>query len=170
MKKLKSQKLLLVVLIIFIFVVGLFAEITDDMKGKLVELKGWESSEPEVVNIAMMGMKMASVVKGYAQTDSSNFIVAIYVGTKMIMQGQMPEISMEDSEGKMTTSEIDGFTVMQFYDKLEDEGTIMVTLGETEQTRALMLFSYEKISLKEALKLAKKFDWNKINKITQQLM
>ncbi len=64
-------------------------------------------------------------------------------------------MNIETSDGRMSTSTIDGLSVTRTFNFKDKSGTILVTLS----TNAMLSLSFNGIAEDEALALAKKFNW-----------
>lgn len=145
------------------------AEVYTALTPHLVNLRGWEAEKAEGVDLNMPGMSMVNATRTYVQGDKELNAV-IMIGNKMMIPGQTDfemdtsKFDMNTSEFSVSTKKINGFEVYCSYNKAEKEGSIMVFLekGETEGT--FFMLSFSNIDEKEALNLAKQFDWAKIKK------
>lgn len=173
MKKQKSFKMVFMLTITFLLTLfnsmGFCAEPSDNLKPLLIDLKGWEAEKPEGLSINTGGMKMINATRNYSNGDM-NLSVTILVGSSVMIQGQTQTINIETSDVKITTSEIDGFNVIQALNKRENNGYIAINLGEKATEGSLFMINYTGISSKEALEIAKKYNWEKIKTITNKMM
>jgi len=64
-------------------------------------------------------------------------------------------MNIETSDGRMSTSTIDGLPVTRTFNFKDKSGTILVALS----TNAMFSLSFNGIAEDEALTLAKKFNW-----------
>lgn len=62
-----------------------------------------------------------------------------------------------------------GFKVMQQYAKKEGEGAVVVSLGGSDQKGAQFIMNDTGMRPPEALSMAKKFNWGKIQKVTAKV-
>lgn len=173
MKKLKSLKTVLISTIIILFTLmistGYCPDRSDDLKALLIDLKEWKAEKAEGSSVNMPGMKMITAIRSYSKGEM-NLDVTILVGSSVILMGQTPEVSAETDEVKLTTSDIDGFKVIQAFDKSENGGYIVINIDKKETEGSLFMISYSGISSKEVLAIAKKFNWKKIKTTTGKLM
>ena len=131
----------------------------------------FEKEEVDIIllDVNMPGMKMITAIRSYSKGEM-NLDVTILVGSSVILMGQTPEVSAETDEVKLTTSDIDGFKVIQAFDKSENGGYIVINIDKKETEGSLFMISYSGISSKEVLAIAKKFNWKKIKTTTGKLM
>ena len=173
MKKQKSFKMVFMLAIFFLLTllnsVGFCSEPSDNLKVLLIDLKGWEAEKAEGLSINMGGMKMINATRNYSNGDM-NLNAIILVGSSVMIQGQTQTINIETSDTKVTTSEIDGFNVIQAFNKSENNGYIVINLGKKTTEGSSFMINYTGISSKEALEIAKKYDWEKIKTITNKIM
>ncbi|MBN1998625.1 hypothetical protein JW935_13785 [candidate division KSB1 bacterium] len=160
------------ILIVVFFLTGsslTFADPTENLKSLLVDLEGWEAEEADGSSVDMGGVKVINVARSYSNGDYS-LDVTILLGSNVMILGQTQELNAETEDGKVTTSDIDGFNVIQAFDKTEKDGSIVVTLEKKTAEGAMFIVSYEGISEEEALEIAKKFDWEKIKAVTGKMI
>ncbi|MGZ5030533.1 MAG: hypothetical protein ACXV8I_08045 [Methylobacter sp.] len=75
---------------------------------------------------------------------------------------------METDEAVVTTSTIDGFLVHHNHEKAQNSGDVVVILGDDKRS-AMFTMSYTGINAQEALAMAKRFDWKKMQAATAAL-
>ena len=148
---------------------GFCAEPSDNLKPLLIDLKGWKAEKPEGASINMSGMKMINAIRHYGNGDK-NFDVTILVGSSTMIQSQPQAVNVETSDTKVTSSEMDGFNVIQTFDKNENNGYIVINLDKKTTEGSLFMVNYSGISPEEALKIAKKYNWKKIKSVTNRMM
>lgn len=153
---------------VFVLVIGLlmitsalFADLSDNFKPLLIDIKGWDAETVDGASVNMGGMKMINATRSYSDGDKTLDLTLI-AGSNMLVEGHTQMSDMETDEAKVETGKIDGFEVIQGYDKKETNGYIIVNLVKKTSEGALFLFAYENISPQMALELAKKFDWKKM--------
>lgn len=148
---------------------GLCADVSDNLKPLLVDLKAWSAEKPEGSSMNMGGMKMINAVRNYTNGNMS-FDATILIGSSAMLPGQAQTMNVETSEVKISTSNIDGFKIMQTFDKVEKIGQISINLQTKPAQGSLFMVNYSGISSSQALELAKTFNWNKIKTVTSKLM
>ncbi len=125
----------------------------------LIDLPGWTGKKADGVAMQMPGNNMITASRDYQRGDA-RLTAQVIVGSAA--QGALATINtgmkFETSEGRMSTSTIDGMTVMQTYSMKDKNGAIMVALG----TNAIMNVSFKALAEDEALTLARKFNWRAI--------
>ena len=173
MKKQKFFKMGFVLTIIFTLTLlnsmGFCTEPSDNLKVLLIDLKGWKAEKPEGSSINMGGMKMINATRNYSNVDM-NLDATILVSSSAMIQGQTQTVNIETSDVKVTTSEIDGFNVIQAFNKNENNGYIVINLEKKTTKGSLFMINYTLISSKEVLKIAKKYNWKEIKTITSKMM
>ena len=135
----------------------------------LIDLDGWAAEEPEGMNMDMGAMKMTNATRTYTKGDNT-LTAMVMIGSHAMTQGQMQEMNAETSEARVSISEIDGFRVHTGYDKNENAGSVIVFLSQGQTESALFIVSYQGLSDKEAVNLAKQFDWKKMKAKVEELL
>ena len=169
----KQQKSLWTVFIIITFIllsnVSYCAEPSDELKTLLVDLKGWNTEQAEGSSVNMVGMKMINAIRNYSKEDKS-LDVTILVGSSVMIQGQAQDMDVETSEAQVITSEIDGFNVIQAFNKNENNGYIIITLKKGLTEGSLLMINFAGITTDEALEIAKKYNWKEMKTITSTMI
>jgi len=127
----------------------------------LIDLQGWEAENPEGMSMDMGAMKMTNATRIYTKGDNS-ITAMVMIGNNAMAPGQMQEMNAETTDARMSISEIAGFRVHTGYDKNENAGSVIVFLSQGQTENALFMVSYQGLSEKEAMDLARKFDWKKM--------
>jgi len=78
-------------------------------------------------------------------------------------------MNMETDQAVVITSTIDGFRVHQNHEKLQNSGDVVVILGGDDKRSAMFTLTYTGMSIQEALAMAKRFDWKKMQAATAAL-
>jgi hypothetical protein len=151
-----------------VFVTIAHAENHHSLTPLLVDLPGWEAEKPEVMSMDMGAMKMTNATRSYTK-DNKEITAVVMLGNNAMTQGQMQEMKAESTDVKASISKIDGFQVHTSYDKNENSGSVVVFLAQSQTQGALFIVSYEGLSEKEALSLAKKFNWKKMRAAVEKL-
>lgn len=115
----------------------------------------------------MGNAKNVQAVREYKKGKKS-LNVMLMVGNSM-MAGQMNAQNIETGNAKVSMETIDGFKVMQQYAKKEGEGAVVVSMDGTDQKGATFIMNFIGMRPPEALSMAKKFDWSKIQKVTAKI-
>ncbi|MBN2071069.1 MAG: hypothetical protein JW814_06380 [Candidatus Krumholzibacteriota bacterium] len=150
---------------------GASAEKHEKLYGELKDIKGWKGEEPEGMAMDMPGMKMVQAMRIYKK-DKVEISAMIMIGNAASAAASMQqhgEAKFESSDAKAETKEIDGFTVHIIYDKKDRSGGITVLLNPTETETSVFVLSFEDLDEKEALALARSFDWKSMKKTTGSL-
>lgn len=135
----------------------------------LIDLQGWEAESPEGMSMDMGAMKMTNATRTYIKDDHT-ITAMVMVGSHAMTQGQTQEMNVETTDVKASVSEIDGFRVHTGYDKNESAGSVIVFLSQGQTESALFMVSYQGLSEKEAMDLARNFDWKKMKAVVDQLL
>lgn len=144
----------------------------DSLKGFLPNLDGWQAQEAQDMNMNMNGMQMINAVRVYEKGDKTVTATVMVSSTQMGSMGMagFQQMSMEQGQVKVKTSEMGGFKVLEAYDGAEKTGTITVLLSESQGKSAIFSIACEGISGDEGLALVKKFDWKGMEKTVKDLM
>ena len=146
--------------------IGAFARNLPEYKTLCIQLpplEGWTAAECN-------GMKMSNPMLGEVVTASRSYTkdgksveVSVLSGMQAAMTWAPYQTGMiiENDEELMKVKTIDGFTVGIEYDKKTHSGGVVVQL----LPKAILVFNYENMDWKEALKLAKEFDWKKLRSL-----
>jgi len=125
----------------------------------LVELDGWQGKKPNGMSMEIPGNSMITATREYRR-DAARLAASIVVGAAA--QGALAAaksgMNIETSDGRMSTSTIDGLPVTRTFNFKDKSGTILVALS----TNAMFNLSNKGIADDEALALAKKFNWKAI--------
>ena len=130
----------------------------------LINLSGWEGSEPETVELTMQDMKSIVVSRDYSKGDQS-LKAGIMVGqqtTGIWNPAYQEGFKMEAGSNLMEVKMQGGYLIMHTYNGDEREGMFVVLLQEVSpdgRSGAMFVFSYEGMDDSEGQKLAGKFDW-----------
>jgi len=164
-----SSKIHLFILAFFlIFVTTVCAAETNSLKHLLIDLNNWDAEKPEDMSMDMGEMKMTSATRNYTK-DKQEITTMIMIGTNAMTQGQMQQMNVESEEAKVSVATIDGFQTHISYDKKENSGALIVFLSNSETQGAMFMFSFKGMSEKDALSLAKKFNWEKMKASVEKL-
>ena len=125
----------------------------------LIDLPGWEGKKPDGVAMEMPGNSMITATREY-QRGPARIHAQILFGpaAKGALAATQTGMNIETSEGRMSTSPIDGMQVTRTVNFKDKSGAIIVALG----TSGVFSFSFNGVPDDEALTLAKKFDWKAI--------
>jgi hypothetical protein len=113
----------------------------------------------------MPGMNMITASRIYNK-GNKEITAMVMIGSEMMIAGQAG-IEMNSSTLKMNTQKINGFDVTTQLDKVNNSGSIIVYLDKATDSGAYFIVSFTGCDDKEALELAKKFDWKKMKQLTQ---
>jgi hypothetical protein len=165
-----SKSLRMMVLLLCVFITA--AALADDvelLKKHFVVIKGWKTGEAEGARMEMGGMTIITANKKYKQGNKSIDVV-IMIGQSAMVNSQSQAMKVETGEGNFTVEDIDGFKVGHGYDKEDKSGFIFVGLAEKGEQGAMIGFSYENLTRKQAMEIARNFNWKKIKATVLKLM
>ena len=125
----------------------------------LVDLDGWQGKKPDGVSMEMPGNSMITATREY-QRGPARFHAQVLVGAaaKGALAVAQTGMKIETSDGRMSTSPIDGFQVTRTFNFKDKSGAILIALG----SNSVFSVSFNGIADDEALGIAKKFDWKAI--------
>jgi hypothetical protein len=140
----------------------------------LVDLSGWKGENPEGMDLDYGGSKAITATREYEKGDK-NLTAALIVGRQM--QGSwnpayQEGFKMETTEMSMVVESIKGFLVFHTFDKTSSDGLVMVLLQEASPDGSgggIFTFAFEGVSSDEGMKLAQKFDWNRMKSAVSKL-
>lgn len=135
----------------------------------LTDLSGWKAQKAEGMSMDMGTMKMTSATRTYEKGDSVVSVV-LMVGNSGMAQGQFANMNMETDEVKASMKKVDGFDTSHGYDKKERTGSFMVILASKGQSSGFLGINYEGISMADAEKIARQFDWAQMKKAVQKIL
>jgi hypothetical protein len=130
----------------------------------LTDLPGWEAEKAQGTDMDMQGTKMTTATRAYKQGDKEITAGVMAGGQAAAAAAGMggTTMQMENEEQKISMKDMDGFHVTSTFDKKQKAGTIMVVLAQGKDSGALFSFTYKNITDDEAMALAQKFDWKKM--------
>jgi hypothetical protein len=151
-----------------------YAQSYNSLLPLLVDLSGWKGENPEGMDLDYGGSKAITATREYEKGDSS-INAAIIVGRQM--QGTwnpayQEGFKMETTEMTMAVERIKGFLVFHTFDKTSSDGVVMVLLQEPSpdgSEGAVFTFAFESVGKDEGMKLAQKYDWNKMKSAVTKL-
>ncbi len=165
------SKFVMHLLTVFLFTLtictSLFAE--EALKAPLVDISGWEAEPAVDMDMNMNGVKMLNATRSYEKGDST-IDAAIMVTSQQMGMASFQGMNMSSGGIKIESSEMDGLKIMHTHDSNENEGNIMVLLGETETNSAIFSLGYSGISGEESIAILKHYDLKLIQEATNTLM
>ena len=125
----------------------------------LVDLDGWQGKKPDGISMEMPGNTMITATREY-QRGPARFHAQVLVGAaaKGALAIAQTGMKIETSEGRMSTSAVDGYQVTRTFNFKDKSGAILIALG----SNSVFSVSFNGIADDEALGIAKKFDWKAI--------
>lgn len=139
------------------------------LKPLLIDLPNWEGDNAESMSIDVEGVKMISATRSYSN-DDGDITVMLLIGNQAMAQEKTEDLKAETEDGKVVVSEVDGFQVQLIFDKTDKSGGIIVVLNQGEKGSSMFSFEFDGIDDKEAMALARKFDWQKMKAETAKLL
>ncbi len=129
----------------------------------LIDLEGRQGKKPEGFSMEMTGNNMITATREY-QRGAARLHAQVIIGAAAqgALAATQAGMNVETSDGRMSTSTIDGLRVTRTYNTKDKPGAILIALGTT----ALFSVSFNGRGDEEALLLAKKFDWKAIQGAT----
>jgi hypothetical protein len=123
----------------------------------LIDLPGWKADKPDGMSMEMPGNSMVTATRTYARGEAhlDAQIISGPVAQGTLAMATEAGMKIETSEGRMSTSTIDGLRVVTTFTVSDKSGAILVALGPS----ALFTLSFTGVAEDEALALAKKFNW-----------
>ena len=122
----------------------------------LVELPGWKGGKPDGAAVEIPGASMLTATREYrrgeARLDAQVIIGAAAQGALAAIQ---PGVKFETSEGRMSTTTVDGLQIMRTFNISDKSGAVVVALGPS----AMFNLAFNGVDEDEALELARKFNW-----------
>jgi len=125
----------------------------------LIDLDGWQGKKPDGISMEMPGNTMITATREY-QRGPARFHAQVLVGAaaKGALAIAQTGMKIETSEGRMSTSAVDGYQVTRTFNFKDKSGAILIALG----SNSVFSVSFNGIADDEALGIAKKFDWKAI--------
>jgi len=117
----------------------------------------------------MNGVKMSNATRSYEKGDNT-IDATIMVTSRQMGMASFQGMNMSQGGIKIENFEMDGFKIMHTHDSNENEGNVLVLLGETETNSAIFSLGYSGISSKESISILKQYDLKQIQKATKALM
>jgi len=156
-------------LTVFLFVLtsSLFA--AEALKAPLIDIPGWDAEPAMEMDMNMNGVKMSNATRSYEKGDNT-IDAAIMVTSRQMGMASFQGMNMSQGGIKIESSEMDGFKIMHTHDSNENEGNVLVLLGETETNSAIFSLGYSGISSEESTSILKQYNLKQIQKATKALM
>ena len=155
----------------FLFTLSLNTSLSadDSLKPDLIDIPGWQGEPAQAMTMEMNGINMITATRSYEKADNS-FDAAILITTQQMGMMSFQQMSMSEGGISINSTQMDGFKVVHSHDANENSGNFMVLLGETTSNSALFSMSYEGLSDKESLAIAKIYDWKAMQAAAEKLM
>jgi len=174
MAKRKSLFIVVLAAVCMIAAFAAYSQTYNSLLPLLVNLSGWSAESPDGMELDYSGSKTITATREYEKGDS-NLTAALIVGSQM--QGSWSPayqegFKMETTEMSMVVERIKGFLVFHTFDKTSSDGIVMVLLQDASADGsggAVFTFAFESLGSDEAMKLAQKFDWNKMKSAVSKL-
>ncbi len=163
------RKSFLVMILLATFSLPAYAQNHTALTPLLVNLSGWQAEKADGMSMSTGGMRMVTANRSYKK-GGQELNATIMIGSQAMTMGQMQQMQMETEEVRVKTTTIDGFQISLNYDKQENSGGIMVILGSNQNNTAMFILNFQGMDENQALKLAKKFDWQAMKKSAGKLL
>jgi len=125
----------------------------------LIDLDGWQGKKPDGLAMETPGNNMIMASREYTRGPARlHAQIVIGAAAQAALAATQAKINLETSEGRMTTSTIDGLPATRTYNNKDKSGAVLVALGPA----AMFSVSFNGLGDDEGLGLAKKFDWKAI--------
>lgn len=141
------------------------------LKPLLGDAADWTGEAAEGSSMNMEGVTLITASRHYQRGDERSLDAQL-----SLMPGAMAapiqtamNTNMETGAAVVTTSTIDGFLVYHNHEKVQNSGDVVVILGGDDKRNAMFTLTYTGISAQEALAMAKRFDWKKMQTATAAL-
>ncbi|AEH46078.1 hypothetical protein Thein_2230 [Thermodesulfatator indicus DSM 15286] len=132
----------------------------------LTDLQGWQAENCSGMN---MNTPMGEIVTAERSYKKGNYEISVMVihGIQATQFWQpfayVTEVDTPENYSKLTT--VDGFKVGISHEKQTNSGSVVVLLNEKDSMAAtIFVVQYNDMSWKDGLRLARQFDWKKIEK------
>ncbi|MEW6356790.1 MAG: hypothetical protein AB1696_10710 [Planctomycetota bacterium] len=144
------------------------ADPSDALKPLLIALPGWESDEVEVLGVKTGVIRTTALQRAYYQGDAE--ATALLIATsRTTIDRKTADLRAECKGDKASDAKIDGFQVHVFYNTADRIGVVVVILNQGPSRAAMFSLNFDGIDEVQALDLAKKFDWKKMQAETVKL-
>ena len=154
-------------LILVLFPVFLNAqEYSNKLKPLLIDLSGWNAEKPEGMDASFNNVTMISATREYTRGDAT-LQASVLVG-QAASSYEIPKATYETDEGFFRSEKINNYMVYISYEKQNNTGGVFVILANSPQS-AVFVLTYENTDWQTALDLAKKFDWNTMKNIADEV-
>ena len=131
----------------------------------LIDLPGWKAEAAQGASMDVQGAKMTTATRTYEQEGKQITAQMVIGGSAAAAADSMantPAVQMENAEQKVSVKTANGFQVTSTFQKKEKSGAIMVVLARGKDSGGFFNFTYKGIADDEAMPLAQKFDWKKM--------
>lgn len=141
------------------------------LKPLLGDVADWTGEAAEGSSMDMEGVTMITASRHYQRGEERSFDAQLSLmpgAMSAVIQTEM-NMNMETDQAVVTTATIDGFRVHHNHEKAQNSGDVVVILGGDDKRSAMFTMSYTGMSAQEALAMAKRFDWKKMQAATAAL-
>ena len=147
---------------------GAWAQSYEALAPLLTDLPGWNAEKAQGTDLATPDMKMTNATRTYKQDGKEITVQIMFGGSAGAVANALAStnaLQMENAEQKISIKTIAGFQVSSTFNKVEKSGTMMVVLAQGKDNGGFFNFMYKGLADDEALALAQKFDWKKMQEI-----
>jgi len=163
------KKSFLLLILLAVCSVPVFAQDHNTLKPLLINLKGWQAEKADGMSMSTGGMRMITANRSYKK-GKLELNATVMVGSQTMTMGQTQQMQMETDDMRVKMTTIDGFKTNLNYDKQENSGGIMVFLDNNQNNAAMFILNFQGMDENQALKLAKKFNWQAMKKAAEKLL
>ncbi|MEA2107805.1 MAG: hypothetical protein U9P07_00080 [Pseudomonadota bacterium] len=163
------KKSFLFLILLTIFSIPAYAQDHTALTPLLIKLGGWQAEKADGMSMSTGGMRMITANRTYNK-GKLELNATVMVGSQAMTMGQTQQMQMETDDVRVKMTTIDGFKTNLNYDKRENSGGIMVFLENNQSNAAMFILSFQGMDENQALKLAKKFDWQAMKKTVAKLL
>ncbi len=169
----KARRLIMVVLIcVFLASLGWAKSLNyTDLYKYLVDLKGWDATEPTGSKIQSGGFEIISVERTYRKDNMEMHIEIVMGPAAMGMWAPFATgISMENPEELFKTTKIKGLLAGVNHRKKSRDGAVIVLLSDGKATGkgSIFMINYLNMDYKEVVSLTEKFPLRDLMKLMNE--
>ncbi len=165
MKKL----MILTTILLVLFPTLLHSQQHKELKPLLKELDGFEADKAEGMSASLDGTDMIKISRNYSK-DNAHITASIVISNEMMLNAQIEELKYQSGSERVEIEERDDYKVVKYYDKEGKDFIITILFNGAENQSGIFHFDSDGLEKDEGLKLAKEFDWGKINEKVKEII
>ena len=158
-----------IIILTVIFTIPVQAQDHNALKPLLINLAGWQAEKADGMSMATGGMRMITANRTYKK-GQLELNATVMIGSQAMAMGKTQQMQMENDDVRVKMTTIDDFQTSLSYNKQENDGGIMVVLENKRNNTAMFILNFQGMDENQALKLAKKFDWQAMKKAAEELL